>query len=493
MDGSITIATTIAPRDIANQQRAIHSWIEHGFHVVSLNDVSEIDVLRPHFPEIEFVKVHRTAKERFGRHYVYFDDFMAYFQSISQEVCGIVNSDIHFVGYENRLAAFMAEEAKETLVFGPRMDVESLDTRRNGVEFGFGFDFFFFPRRLSEIFPATELCLGLPWWDFWILLLPMKHHIPLKKLVTPVAYHIKHEIKWAEEPFEVLGEVIFDHLSKEGYSIDIGGAGKATYCYRIVDGASQPIVIDKLSKLASVLSILVGDGDASQLENTTQSLTNQTVPVVWMHEHDAAAVLEENKASFIYYMPIGTTIPPYFLEYMISYFEEDTDRVVCSVKYEHSFFKHFNNSLSAMAKETVENAERYPLLRGNSLYRTSAKSVTNVRFVGMSMLVISMKQFIQSKYHPYSGKPLYLYGAGGHTEQFVSSGVFEELPLKGIAVKDTTPLPNQVKYGLPIITLDELQRTEESVLMISSFTYEDEIYEELSNTYPDLTILKIYR
>ena len=97
MLNKITIATSLAPtKDLGIQENALNSWLHCGFKVVALNVQSEIDLLRYHFPDIEFVAPKRDASERYGKPYIYIDDILAYFARQNCKICGIVNSDIHF-------------------------------------------------------------------------------------------------------------------------------------------------------------------------------------------------------------------------------------------------------------------------------------------------------------------------------------------------------------------------------------------------------------
>ena len=188
------IATSIAPHGIENQQLAIESWQKQGFNVVSLNTKEEVELLRSSFPEIEFAVVSRDAREKYGKPFVYFDDFIDYFKKTGQKICGIVNSDVHLICAKN-LPAFFSSEAQDCLVFGSRIDVDHLGNLQ-GEMYHMGFDFFFFDRVLLDLFPAEEFCIGQPWWDYWMPLVPAGKGKAIKRLTTPIAYHVKHSINW---------------------------------------------------------------------------------------------------------------------------------------------------------------------------------------------------------------------------------------------------------------------------------------------------------
>ena len=186
----ITIATTIAPgANLANQQQAISSWLKQGFQVISVNCPDEIEVLASHFPYIRFVAASRDSREKFGKPYVYFDDLLRALHEQGTPLCGIVNSDIHLL--DNRLYQFVQQEAAGAFLFGARLDIDSIEQYRQG-EWYRGFDYFFFDRTIIPHYPAEYFCIGLPWWDYWVVLIPLINSIPVKKLISPAAYHVRH-------------------------------------------------------------------------------------------------------------------------------------------------------------------------------------------------------------------------------------------------------------------------------------------------------------
>ncbi len=235
----ITIATTIAPKNIDNQRAAIDSWKHLGFNVVSINSAQEIKQLESSFQDIEFVTAKRDAGDRCGKPYIYFDDFLSYFKNAEGRICGIINSDIHLS--DERLKALISMEAVDSFLFGCRLDVSTLATQ-DGKIFRDGFDYFFFDRKYLDIYPEDEFCLGLPWWDYWAVLVPMLNQIPVKKLVAPVAHHITHPINWDEENWKRFGYKVAEYIGMpENSTVQMLG-----YCARYI-----VFLIDKYSRKIS--------------------------------------------------------------------------------------------------------------------------------------------------------------------------------------------------------------------------------------------------
>lgn len=216
MRGAITIATSIMPRRIEAQQVAVTSWLRIGFDVVSINIGDEVAHLQQLFPGVRFETVesgianppHVPLREVFAR-----------LSGSTSPVCGIVNSDVSLLSAPD-LLLFLASEAAESIVFGPRMDVSPCG-QSVACENSLGFDFFFFNREMLEHFPHGDFELGMPWWDFWFPLVAASRGAQLKRLITPIAYHVVHEIGWSEDDLDRYWRILSDALFAESRVEDV--------------------------------------------------------------------------------------------------------------------------------------------------------------------------------------------------------------------------------------------------------------------------------
>ncbi len=209
----ITLATSIAPKNLEAQQHAIDSWRRLGFNVLSVNSGEEIDAVKDHFRGVEFIAVDRTSRELTGRSLVYLDDIFRSLVGHGSKISGIVNSDIYLSARDD-FRDYLCDNAVGSVVFGARIDVES-PQELNGIEYVKGFDVFFFDTDIIRHYPATEFCLGMPWWDYWVPLLPLLRGIPVKQLISPVAFHVRHPLKWDEKYFGYLGCKFLEYLKNE--------------------------------------------------------------------------------------------------------------------------------------------------------------------------------------------------------------------------------------------------------------------------------------
>lgn len=189
----IKIVTSLSTANLEHQKNALETWKKEKCRIVSLNAPDVIRQLQPLFAGVEFVEVKRDARSKYGNPVLYFDDIADYLRQSGDEICSIVNPDIAFL--QPGLFSFLHKEARGAFVYGARVDVPSLDYL-DGKFYLYGFDFFFFDAKVLASYPPDEFCLGMPWWDFWVLLNALKAGFPLKRIVSPVAYHVQHAVQW---------------------------------------------------------------------------------------------------------------------------------------------------------------------------------------------------------------------------------------------------------------------------------------------------------
>jgi tetratricopeptide (TPR) repeat protein len=215
----VVVATSLAPRDIEIQADAIKSWTNLGIKVFSINCEEEIDLLRESFPQVKFIKAKRNGKRKFGKPYIFFDDFIYFFKSIESKIYGIINSD-NFLISDSGIISFIQKHARNSLVYGSRVEIKSLENL-DGYFYDRGFDFFFFDKSTLTCFPESEACIGVTWWDYWAAVMPVLENIEVKKLVSPLAYHITHQNRWDEEQWYYMGKQISGHLYRKRCENDL--------------------------------------------------------------------------------------------------------------------------------------------------------------------------------------------------------------------------------------------------------------------------------
>lgn len=204
----ITVATSLMPGNVEVQSRVLASWRQMGVKIVSLNAGDELEMLKPLYPDVEFIRVERDARQQYGKPYVYFDDVLTYLENCGSEICGIVNSDI--ILQHGGLRQYIEQEAQNSMLFGCRIDISSLEASE-GSTFG-GYDFFFFDRNIIKCYPREEFCIGLPWWDYWAVLCPIAREYKIKNITTPVAFHLRHKSNRNINSFYSLGQKFSEYI-----------------------------------------------------------------------------------------------------------------------------------------------------------------------------------------------------------------------------------------------------------------------------------------
>ncbi len=188
---SLTVGTSIVPaRRIKIQQEAIATWQDAGLSVVSFNNTEEVSLLERDFPDVMFIQVHRTGDYFTGRPVIFISDILQNFAQRDDVVFGIINSDIYLDNFDS-LASFLHKNAKNSFVYGPRLEVRSLNDKSGSID-PFGFDYFFFDRKFLHIWGEEKFCLGMPFWDHWFPLAPLLAGYSVKLLAEPIGRHISH-------------------------------------------------------------------------------------------------------------------------------------------------------------------------------------------------------------------------------------------------------------------------------------------------------------
>jgi glycosyltransferase involved in cell wall biosynthesis len=192
----ITIVTSLFPARIEHQQKAVSSWLELGLKVVSLNISEELKKVKPLFAAVDFLEIDRPSNDEIGSR-IYLNEIFSTIKTLPGAVFGIVNSDIIFSTNDNS-PKIIKEHIDNAIIYGSRSDLSTyLD--ENSTEYPFGFDYFFFHKDFTARVSDTEFCLGMPVWDYWLPLAGAVSGFTLKRLISPVAFHIKHDGAWTEK------------------------------------------------------------------------------------------------------------------------------------------------------------------------------------------------------------------------------------------------------------------------------------------------------
>lgn len=213
----VILATSVPPRisrklrggvewGLEYQRFCIESWAKAGVSVVSVNTESETEVLAHTYPGLEVAPVPRHAAITYGRPFVWVDDVLQMLAATDADIVGIINSDIALRLVPGELDAVL-DLARDGLVVYNRTEVDG-PHQATGPLYRYGFDVYFFPRRYIERFRMEGLALGVPWWDYWMLLNAVFEGIPIHLIQNDSARHLTHPNNWDLRAWEKAARVI---------------------------------------------------------------------------------------------------------------------------------------------------------------------------------------------------------------------------------------------------------------------------------------------
>ncbi|MBE5876036.1 MAG: hypothetical protein E7290_04020 [Lachnospiraceae bacterium] len=206
--------------EIEKQKKAMQTWKEIGFEVISCNVEEEIIKLKPIFDEVRFVELSRSGKEQTGKPFPFIYDILQMIKCHTdreEELCGIVNSDIFLMNVTRKNIESFFAEAADTVLIMHRYDIDDEKDRKGEYYFS-GIDAFFFQRRYIDVFPDMGFMLGRPEWDHWFLYEADKAGMQVIEIKNKVAFHIKHKQRWTAK--ESTGMVMKKNVAQTAVCFD---------------------------------------------------------------------------------------------------------------------------------------------------------------------------------------------------------------------------------------------------------------------------------
>jgi len=494
----IIVATSIAPRNIENQKKAIDSWIEAGLDVISFNCLEEYEAISNHFPNIQFNIVQRDGRNRFGKPYIFLDDIMEYFKDCDYDVCGIINSDIHLLGVDGGFGKYIYDEAKNSFVYGNRVEIKSLDNL-NGM-FYVGHDYFFFDKQISYIYPREDFWIGQPAWDYWIVFMPIISGFKVKKIINAIAYHIIHTIQWDNNLNIELHKMIVDkYFDKADKIMKYKSASSLERFYELILNYYQPVVYTKrFTRNYSVLIVCSSDSICEDNKSDKYScILNQTYKNIRIcYGNNDSINLNEVKEDLIFFMGEDTVLDNWFFEIMVNHIE-NKDMCICNISMESKDFSYVKDiSVFDMdSGEFVTDALIDECILYNTEFYKKRRPMKsdlkkyNFALVPNGLVKKEFISYLNNKLNGLKDKRVYIYAAGGHTKKLLN-----RINLNNIyGIFDSNPeLDGTMLQGIPVYSKGKINQFEFDYIVISSMSYEEEIYNELKYIIDKRKLIRIY-
>lgn len=194
------------------QRHCIASWKTPGLRVVSVNHHDEADVIRQLHPNIEVMTVPTHAGALYGRPFVWVTDALETLRAQGSEVVGIVNSDI-FLSMTPEYLATLIDKARDGVVVANRTEVCHFG-QVEGPAYRYGYDLYLFPRKMIDDVEMDGFALGVPWWDYFILLDALWSGYDIHLVQRPIARHLTHEQKWSVPLWEKTSDLVASRIER---------------------------------------------------------------------------------------------------------------------------------------------------------------------------------------------------------------------------------------------------------------------------------------
>jgi hypothetical protein len=209
----ICFFTSIAPFQIDKQSKAIQTWLDLGAKVHSVNSQEEIDQLEKVFPQVKFHPALRHGRDLYGKPYIFINDiFLAAQKALGiKDTFVLCNSDVFLDGNFFDRSAFAVDPAE--MVLATRFNVPSRDIPI-GVDYDCGVDLFCTRATALAGFDMHELCLGVPFWDFWLPVLAISKGFKIRKLNYPLLIHVNHPENYSHTNLQKSGVAYLRGLTR---------------------------------------------------------------------------------------------------------------------------------------------------------------------------------------------------------------------------------------------------------------------------------------
>ena len=213
------------------QKYCVESWLRAGFPVYSLNTGDEIACLKHDYLDVHFIEAPRDGRAQVGRPLVFIADMVTALRDRGYAQCGLINSDIYLRPAPS-LIDVLRREIPGSCVFGHRFDVARVGDD-SVTPYDVGFDFFFLETGAFDAVAFEPFLQGVPWWDYALPLMQGMSGRKLKRLDTPLGYHLVHAQNWDIKNwrlyYEILRRIIikmsFDAMDMDGLRKIKGGEG----------------------------------------------------------------------------------------------------------------------------------------------------------------------------------------------------------------------------------------------------------------------------
>lgn len=208
---AIYALTSLSPASSseASQRAAILSWRRAGLIPISFNRPNEISSLAQRY-DIDFFALDDATESVFGQSFVPIHIMVEWANCNGSSVI-IINADIELDLTPQQMRRFQLH-GSNGLVYFVRWNHDGVLSRASRE--AWGIDAFLFHGRNRDVIADSILCMGQPWWDYWLPAMFARSDRPIYAVEHPVAFHRNHPRAWSDTTWNIAA-FEFDRLTGE--------------------------------------------------------------------------------------------------------------------------------------------------------------------------------------------------------------------------------------------------------------------------------------
>lgn len=474
----ITIITSIAPYDIDNQKKAIQTWIDSGFDVISFNCKEEIEVLAESFSEIVFCEAIRTAEDVVGKKCPYIYDMIQALKKYDNTRYGIVNSDIYFQNMDETIYNRIWHETENQIVYCRRNEINHLldvDKYEFHME-SRGIDAFFFDKKWLDYFEDDGLIIGNPVWDHWFFFTAFVKKIGIRELLNPVTFHISHAIRWNR----VLAEQLSSYLVQKYLPGEIS-ENNMFYVAKIFYDISSAFDIGIFESNNNYRDLKIAVVYAGENQEVIYRLKNQTLKNLELFSNVDKMVNPE-AFDYIVYLNDNFYFNNVALEFYIDYLEKSQRKITSIYGYPMENLKYIHWTLNENVLEVYNQCIAGSFIASGTSFEKALKLKQIDNLVKSCVVGIEMDYKIYAeqelKLREIEGK-LLMAPAGILTSSWIKKFGLKSFHYEVVGIFDND-IDKRGAYlqNVKIFGKDDLKNLDFDKIVITSPQYSEALYEQ---------------
>lgn len=186
--------TALSRHRIDRQQYCLKTWEQFG-DITAVQTAEDIELLKPHFPNVKFVETTLTGKEMYDM-----PNRVRIKALVDQGPGLLINSDIKLDTTERDFERDW-EPQKRQFNVGIRYDFDGPGTKKKINSHGI--DAFLITEEVMQRLPDLGFVIGVSVWDYWIIWHMVTERFSIKAKTTPGLLHLRHDVNWSARDTQV--------------------------------------------------------------------------------------------------------------------------------------------------------------------------------------------------------------------------------------------------------------------------------------------------